>query len=60
MTVQRYALIDTDGKVVNVVLWDGDTKKWRAPSGLTAVQSDAAGIDDTYADGTFTPPTPQP
>lgn len=37
----RYALVDDDGLVVNVVEWDGEAD-WSAPEGLTAVETDEA------------------
>ena len=33
----RYALIDADGLVVNVIVWDGNAE-YTAPDGLTLVQ----------------------
>lgn len=39
----RYAVVDADGKVVNVVLWDGQSD-WVPPEGSEAVQSDDADI----------------
>ena len=35
----RYALIDSEDNVVNIILWDG-VKKIKLPSGLTAVKDD--------------------
>lgn len=58
--MQRYALINASGIVENSVLWDGETD-WAPPSGYIAVQSDTAGIGDTYANGAFTAPAaPEP
>jgi len=37
----RYALVDADGLVANVVEWDGETE-WAAPDGLIAVEADVA------------------
>jgi hypothetical protein len=53
----RYAIIDSTNHVVNVVDWDGSAS-WTAPDGQTAIQSDTAQIGWTYANGTFTDPTP--
>jgi hypothetical protein len=53
----RYAIIDSTNHVVNVIDWDGSTS-WTAPDGQTAIQSDVAQIGWTYANGTFTDPTP--
>ena len=27
-TVQNYTVLDPNGNVVNIILWDGDTTKW--------------------------------
>lgn len=35
---KRYALIDGDGIVQNVVLWDGNLDTWQPPEGLTPVK----------------------
>ena len=45
----RYALVDKDGKIVNVVCWDGQTD-WQPPEGLTAIR-DKAG--EAEPEGTF-------
>lgn len=39
MMNNRYALVDTDGLVVNVVEWDGQVE-WSPPEGLTAVATE--------------------
>jgi hypothetical protein len=54
---KRYALIDAEGKVYNVVMWDGETQLI-GMSEVQYVQTDTANIGDTYADGVFTPPPP--
>lgn len=33
--VSRYALVDVDGVVENVILWDGSLDTWQPPEGLT-------------------------
>lgn len=55
MGVKRYALIDRDGHVVNVVLVDpNDIGTWWQPDdGLTPVQSDVVSPGDIYFDGKF-------
>lgn len=35
MDAKRWAIVDGDGAVVNVVLWDGDTDTWQPPEGTT-------------------------
>ncbi|MGE5501867.1 MAG: hypothetical protein ACM3W4_08065 [Ignavibacteriales bacterium] len=37
----RYALVDGDGLVVNVVEWDG-VSDWSPPEGLTCMEADEA------------------
>lgn len=54
----RYALI-VGGTVVNIIKASAEVAAARADAlGGTAVESDAAGPGDTYADGTFTRPAP--
>lgn len=36
MAVQKYAVLDAQGAVVNVILWDGDVSKW-SPSNAYGV-----------------------
>jgi len=57
--MQRYALLDSSGVVTNIVMWDGETD-WSPPEGQIAVQSDAAGIGWSYANGSFSEPAQQP
>ena len=46
---KRYAVIDANGLVVNVVLWDGESK-WTPPEGCTArnVEGKSVGPGETY------------
>lgn len=57
LAVSRYALVDRDGNVWNVILWDGDTRVWRPPADLRAVPVPAteqnAEPGGTYLDGLF-------
>lgn len=55
MTSQNYALIDTTGKVVNVIVADST---FVPPNGeqMIAVGASGAGIGWTYSAGVFTPP----
>jgi hypothetical protein len=51
---EKYAILDqTNGHLVNVVLWDGDTAKWQPPAGTSAVR--LADIDLATL-----PPAPSP
>lgn len=51
-----YAVIDKNGIVVNVVLWDG-VAKWNPPTGMTAaLADDECRIGGAYINGRFTPP----
>ncbi|MGI4849028.1 MAG: hypothetical protein ACRYGK_12955 [Janthinobacterium lividum] len=61
--MKTYALIE-NGKVANMVIWDGETK-WSPGPGRIAVEvldGTAANIGDTFADGLFAEPnlTPAP
>ncbi len=56
--MDRYAVINSQNKVVNIVKWDG-VSKWSPPAGCIVVLSEAgAGIGGTYDPNTkvFTPP----
>ncbi|EPK5084884.1 tail fiber assembly protein [Escherichia coli] len=57
MNVNDYAVIKSDGKIINVVLWDGEAD-WSPPDGSTVIKinDSGAGIGWTYKDGVFTPP----
>lgn len=59
--MKRHAVIDSEGNVVNVVLWDG-ASMWRPPEGhtLVEVEETPCGPGWTYADGVFTEPPPPP
>jgi hypothetical protein len=51
---EKYALLDEQGGwLVNTVLWDGDTAKWRPPAGTSAVR-----LEDI--DLATLPPAPAP
>lgn len=45
MTVNRYALINADNRVVNVCLWDGNLETWQPPEGIVCypIADDAPG-----------------
>ena len=53
----QYAIVDSTGKVLNVVIWDGETT-YPLSSGQTLVESDNDNchIGGTYIDGTFSAP----
>jgi len=54
----RYALVDEDGLVENVVLWDG-AAPWSPPTGLTAVAAPGAvAIGWGLEDGQWLEPAP--
>lgn len=55
----RYAIVDAQGKVINVVLWDGGND-WSPPEGTTAVQDNNAVIGGTIISGVYTPPPVAP
>lgn len=53
----RYAIVGSNGAVVNVVHWDG-ASTWQPPAGTSAVASAVARIGDTYSNGQFISPEP--
>lgn len=58
---KRYALVDSNGLIQNVIIWDG-VSEWSPPDGLTEVEDTAqvATIGGTYLNGVFTAPPPPP
>ncbi len=56
----NWFIINEAGKVVDTIVWDGDTvnNPYNPGAGLSLVQSDVAGIGWTYANGVFSPPPP--
>jgi hypothetical protein len=53
--MSNYAIIDQNGNVISVILWNGETG-WTPPTDCTAIQSDVAVVGGTYSDGVFYPP----
>ena len=52
----RYAMI-LNGKVDNICLWDGDTKKWQPPEAYICIPApDNIGIGWTYDGNTWAEP----
>ncbi|MBZ9675141.1 hypothetical protein [Mesorhizobium sp. ES1-1] len=52
----RYALV-SEGTVVNVILWDGNTETWAPPAGSIAVLCpDEVGTGWTYVHGDWQAP----
>lgn len=63
MSIETYALINSDGYIVNTVLWDGDTDTWSPEDGLSAVLcgDSICEIGGAHKDGVFArAPTPEP
>lgn len=58
--IKNWAIYDVDGKVTNVISYDGNPG-YNPGVGLKMVQSDTAGVGHTYdeATGTFTMPDHQ-
>ncbi|HCA7195044.1 tail fiber assembly protein [Escherichia coli] len=52
-----YAVVNSDGAIVNTILWDGKSE-WVKPKGMDVVLcSETEGvIGGTYRDGVFSPP----
>ena len=57
----QYAVIDSAGKISNIVLWDGESD-WQPQEGFTAVACIAGEcfMGGSYIDGTFFPPEAEP
>lgn len=57
--MENYAVIDVNGLVVNVVLWDG-VSEWTPGAGLRAIPNvgQQGSIGDTWNGTTFVSPTP--
>lgn len=51
----RYAVVDSDGNVVNVVIWDGESD-WSPPEDCTVIPHETAGRGGTLIDGKYTTP----
>lgn len=54
MNEQKYVILNSDNKAINIVLWNGDTAVWQPPSNTTAVLFDQ--VDPTV----FILPEPEP
>lgn len=50
-----YAIIDSEGLVINTIEWDGNTE-WQPPAGCSVVPRKNGGIGWSYVDGEFAPP----
>lgn len=57
MNQDNYAIVELDGLISNIVVWDGITE-WSPPLGTQAVKcgDNICGIGWTYKDGVFTAP----
>ena len=55
--MENYAVVE-DGKVTNIVVWDGETK-WLPENGYAILAPEGVGIGWTYVDGIFTAPVVQ-
>lgn len=55
--MSNYALVDNEGKVVNVIVWDG-VAGWSPDDGLMAVECEDKNcfVGGSYKDGIFYPP----
>lgn len=45
--MHRHGIVNKDGKVVNVVIWDG-INDWRPQEGHIAIRHDEINIDDKW------------
>ncbi|EJT7453870.1 tail fiber assembly protein, partial [Escherichia coli] len=61
MVPESYAVVNSDGLIINIVVWDGVTE-WEPPEGTHAVRcgDNLCGIGGTYKEGVFNvPPEPE-
>ncbi|ELU9811291.1 tail fiber assembly protein [Escherichia coli] len=61
MVPESYAVVNSDGLIINIVVWDGVTE-WGPPEGTHAVRcgDNLCGIGGTYKEGVFNvPPEPE-
>lgn len=55
--IERWAMVDGNGIVVNVCNWDGDLFTWQPPEGITMVRAgDDVGIGWTWDGQTWISP----
>ncbi|EFN5562441.1 tail fiber assembly protein [Escherichia coli] len=57
MVPESYAVVNSDGLIINIVVWDGVTE-WGPPEGTHAVRcgDNLCGIGGTYKEGVFNVP----
>ncbi len=57
MDNNAWAVIDSDGIVVNIIVWDG-AEEWMPPEGMTVIKcgDKPFSIGCSYKNGIFTPP----
>ncbi|HDX8789425.1 TPA: hypothetical protein RQO06_002950 [Klebsiella michiganensis] len=57
MDAIKWAVINVDGIVVNIIVWDG-SDKWLPPEGMTVIKCGDTpfSIGGSYKNGIFTPP----
>lgn len=57
MSQENYAIVESNGLISNIVIWDGVTE-WAPPDGTQAIAcgDNICGIGGNYKDGVFTPP----
>lgn len=54
----KWAVINVDGIVVNIIVWDG-SDKWLSPEGMTVIKCGDTPfcIGGSYKNGEYTPPS---
>ncbi|EPE9235543.1 hypothetical protein ACSPOM_001576 [Klebsiella pneumoniae] len=57
MDAIKWAVINVDGIVVNIIVWDG-AEEWMPPEGMTVIKcgDKPFSIGGSYKNGIFTPP----
>lgn len=61
MSAENYAVVNSEGLIINIVVWDGITD-WAPPESTQAIRcgDNICGIGGNYQDGVFTlPPEPE-
>lgn len=59
--MKRHAIIDGDGIVRNMILWDG-AAEWAPPQGMSVIEAEGVLCDMgwKWENGVFTAPPPEP
>ena len=56
MAIARYAVLNAEGDVINVILADDQGTDWAPPAGHSVLVSEEASVGGTLINGVYTPP----